>query len=193
MATERSSRWIQEIKHSGALAGLGLLLLLLAGMSPKGFQMGSSMVLIAWGINFCALIATSVTALLSFIISRQVPRICVRLGVACLIFFPVSLLYLPLGKLRWDYELAQAESYPQKVERQLEAYKSANGHYPTSLEAVPNLAARPNGEEYYVYKGNYYFCYFYYWSGMYGNDDYGTKNWGYNYSSQTRQWEDDRD
>jgi hypothetical protein len=182
---------MRDIKHSGIMVGLGFLLLLLIGMSTKGFQLGSGLIVIAWGVVFCALMVTIVVALLYLIIFRQVPGTCLRLGVACLIFFPVSCLYQPLGFLRWNSELAKVENYPLKVEHQLEAYKSANGYYPASLEAVPNLPAPPKGVGYFIYEGNYYFDYPDYWSGLYDGDNYGTKNCGYNYSGQTRQWEHD--
>jgi len=182
---------MREIKHTGFMVGLGFLLLLLIGMSTKGFQLGSSLILIAWAAVFCALVITVASGLLYFISFRQVPGQCLRFGVACLIFFPVSCLYQPVGYLRWNSELAQVKNYPLKVEHQLEAYKSFNGHYPTSLEVVPHLPAPPKGVEYYIYEGNYHFCYPDYWSGLYDGENYGTKNCGYDYSSQTRQWEHD--
>ena len=167
------------------MLALGLWCLFMLVSLEETDLMGPMFLLVAWGITFWLFLANGLIGLIFLIFRHKRPVICVRIGVACLLFLPISLLYLPLGKLWWKHNLAVAETYPARAEPALEAYKQAQGHYPEELDELPAHFTLPRGLTYskYAEQDGYFFSYPD-WDAFFG---------AYLYDSHTKQWEFDKD
>jgi hypothetical protein len=141
---------------------------------------------VIWAFITCLYFANGVVGLAALFLRPKAWIIFVQVAVACLIFLPLSLLVIPLGKFLWGRQFAAVQAYADRISPRLESFKQAHGHYPDSLDELSDIPKVPNGVGYWV-------------------DDPGTpsegfslsypEEWGFfdaceEYSSKTRQWEE---